>query len=194
MNIVKEHILFPTLVLQVKEILSKNECDEILQLIKNGQYSLHTHNALKGENTLSSYKENNHNIVYDFKNLHKKILKYSLDYADKSGFAICNQITNSWLNVESKGSSLKKHSHPNCVLSGVIFIKCDYQSRPLYFYNPNSYITYSRIKDYKPYSYEWFKFLPKQGDVLIFPSWLHHGSNEDINLSNERVVISFNIV
>ena len=56
MNIVKEHILFPTLVLQVKEILSKNECDEILQLIKNGQFSLHTHNALKGENTLSSYK------------------------------------------------------------------------------------------------------------------------------------------
>jgi len=33
--------------------------------------------------------------------------------------------------------------------------------------------------------------IPKQGD-LLFPGWMSHGSNREVNLSEERIVCSFN--
>ena len=34
--------------------------------------------------------------------------------------------------------------------------------------------------------------IPKNGDLLIFPSWLRHGSNHETNQTDGRIVLSFN--
>lgn len=190
---IEEYKLFPTLILQIKKFLSKKDCLKILSIIKNKKDLLHKHETIQGKKAFSSHEPYS-NFIFKVKGLDKKILKYSKEYSTRSGFDIIGKINNSWVNVEGKDSHLRKHSHPNCVLSGVIFVNCDSQSRSLYFYNPNPFVSYTKIKHLKDYTYEWFRFLPQQGDMLIFPSWLHHGSDEEKNLSEGRTVISFNII
>lgn len=190
---VKEHKLFPTLILQINNFLSKKQCDEISSLFNKDKNLFDTHQVLKGDKNISSFNKTD-DILFKIKGLNNKILQKSNEYSKRSGFYLINKITNSWFNIEEKGSGLKRHSHPNSILSGVIYIQCDSNSHPLYFYNPNPFVTYSKTNTSTDYSYEWIKFSPKQGDMLIFPSWLQHGSDDEINLSNNRTVISFNII
>jgi uncharacterized protein (TIGR02466 family) len=192
---IEEHKLFPTLILQIKKFLSKDDCIKILDIIKNRKDLLNKHASIKGEKAFSSHDPYS-NFVFEVKNLNltERILRCSEEYSARTGFHTTSQICNSWVNIEGKNSYLKKHSHPNCVLSGVIFVNCDDQSRPLYFYNPNPYVTYTKAKFTTDCTYEWYRFSPQRGDMLIFPSWLHHGSNEERNLSEGRTVISFNVV
>ena len=41
------------------------------------------------------------------------------------------------------------------------------------------------------YSSQNVKFMPTVGDLILFPSWLEHGSDKK-NQSKERIVLSFN--
>ena len=41
-------------------------------------------------------------------------------------------------------------------------------------------------------SAETANFIPSEGDLLIFPSYLHHSVEENMS-EEERIVISFNI-
>ena len=191
--LIEEHKLFPTLVLQIKKFLSDDDRVKILDILKNKESLLHKHGAIKGESAFSSYGQYS-DFIFEVKGLDKKILKYSKEYSTRSGFDVVGEIGNSWINVEGKDSSLKKHSHPNSILSGVIFVRCNHQSRPLYFYNPNPFVSYTKVRYPKDCTYEWFRFLPQQGDMLIFPSCLRHGSDEEKNLSEGRTAISFNVI
>ena len=57
----------------------------------------------------------------------------------------------------------------------------------------NVVIKDTSIGTYTDYSYEYYYFKPQMGTLLLFPSWLKHGSNQVINKSNERILISFNL-
>ena len=61
--------------------------------------------------------------------------------------------------------------------------------------NPNPYSEYLGYF-YKPETLNYLNFKtiylkPKNGDLILFPSWFRHGS-EDINQTKERIVMSFN--
>ena len=42
------------------------------------------------------------------------------------------------------------------------------------------------------YNYEWYKIEVKNCQLVLFPSWLKHGKNDDINQMDDRMVVSFN--
>ena len=93
------------------------------------------------------------------------------------------EITNSWCNVQGEHSTLNFHRHPDSIISGIIFLQVDDKSSKLYFQNPNN--IYVKCDDD-------MCITPEPGLLLMWPSWLAHGSGEDTNTSTERIVVSFN--
>jgi uncharacterized protein (TIGR02466 family) len=191
-----DHALFPTLILECPDILSLKENNEIYKFIVKNKNLGKAHKILAGDNVTSSHTGNTNFLIDNdiFKNLNNKILTKTLEYSNKTGTVINNTIANSWFNIQGKNSVLLPHTHANSKLSGVIYIKTDEKSNPLYFHNPNPYIINYHIKSDTKYSFEWFRFYPKIGTLLLFPSWLTHSSNSERNLSKERVLVSFNII
>jgi len=113
------------------------------------------------------------NMFLDFqKDLEERIVKE---------IPILNQrMAESWCTIQKEDSKLKWHKHPNSVLSGIIYLKVDDKSSKLYFQNPTS--MEGEVKEIKP----------KPGLLLMWPSFLMHGSGDTINKSKERIIIAFN--
>lgn len=101
------------------------------------------------------------------------------------------RITQSWLNYTKKGEYHHQHKHPNSFLSGVFYINADRDRDKILFATP----VVSGNIDIPPESHNFFNskewWLPvSSGDLLIFPSTLHHsvpGTETD-----NRISLSFN--
>ena len=113
------------------------------------------------------------NMFLDFqKDLEERIVKE---------IPIKNQrMAESWCTIQKEGSTLKWHKHPNSVLSGIIYLKVDDDSSKLLFQNPTSM------------EGEVCEIKPRPGLLLMWPSFLMHGSGDTINKSKERIIIAFN--
>ena len=184
MNFVK-YSLFPTLVLFFPQFINSKECEKIFKLLESKKRSDHL-TLIKGKSS--------HNESYDILSETSIDLTNAIqEYSNQSSFKLQNKVSNSWFNIQEKDSVLIEHSHPNSVISGAIFINVEPQSSRIYFHNPNPLIYYTQTKDkVNEYAHEMVSFQPAIGDLILFPSWLRHGSNHTKNLSHKRAVISFN--
>jgi uncharacterized protein (TIGR02466 family) len=93
------------------------------------------------------------------------------------------------MNVNKFGDYNAPHYHALSALSGVLYIQCDGGS--------NIEFTQDTLKNHYPF---WtnselfadkFQLYPKQGRLIIFPSWIKHSvlPNES---NEERISIAFN--
>ena len=90
------------------------------------------------------------------------------------------RMAESWCTIQKENSTLKWHNHPNSVLSGILYLKVDWNSSKLVFQNPTSM------------QGEVTEIQPSPGMLLMWPSFLMHGSGNTINKSKERIIIGFN--
>ena len=105
---------------------------------------------------------------------------------------------NMWANINPKGGSNAPHTHPNCLFSGVYYVKTPENCGLLQFEDPrpgtNLYrpIKKEGIQDEKEYWREIF-YKPVAGRLIMFPAWLSHKvfPNESDNI---RISISWNFV
>ena len=184
MDIVK-FSLFPTLVLYFPQFIDSKKCNKIFKLLKTKKLDNHP-SLIKGKSSHDSTT----NILSELSiDLNKPLQEYS----HQSRINIVNKISNSWFNIQDKESVLKEHVHSSSILAGSLFINIGKKASKLYFHNPNPFVSYTQIKQpSNDYTYEWYCFDPKKGDLIIFPSWLKHGSNHNKNFYKNRTVISFN--
>ena len=103
-----------------------------------------------------------------------------------------------WININKPGDYNTKHYHPNCHLSGVLWVKTPEECGRIQFQSPVEFQTYTEVKSYtKEFKnsnnyFHTYYFLPIEGRMLVFPSHLQHEVLE--NKSNEdRISVSFNI-
>jgi uncharacterized protein (TIGR02466 family) len=189
-----KHELFPTLVVSYKNFINDKQKSDITDYLNHIDF-IH-HSSLNG-NAISSFstKQNILTIIEENVDSCKQIKNQLNDvisgYANELGFNY-DCITNSWVNIQYKGSDLIEHTHPLSSISGALYLETDELSSALYFHNPNNYFEYSNIKEHTHYSYHWIKFQPEIGELFLFPSWLKHGSNTEINNTERRIVLSFN--
>jgi uncharacterized protein (TIGR02466 family) len=187
----QDYNLFPTLVRRIENFLSKDEIGLIIAYKPN----LTSHDALLG-NAVSSHSVKSVvlNDINHIVSLNERIYKIINEFRKEYGI-IKLAIDNSWINIQEPDSNLKIHTHIDSVISGAIYVNVDDDSSKLYFYNPNPYLEYinyfnaPEIPTYLNNKTIWFK--PNNGDLILFPSWLRHGS-EDLNKTVGRTVISFN--
>jgi uncharacterized protein (TIGR02466 family) len=104
-----------------------------------------------------------------------------------------------WSNVRNSGSKHHAHQHPNSYLSGVLYLKVPQEEEigNIFFVDPRQaknmmYGNYTKVTSMSERTW-WYK--PKKGVMLLFPSWLEHGTEEYIsNNTEKRISVSFNFI
>tara|TARA_Y200000002_G_scaffold201863_1_gene166556 strand:- start:89 stop:691 length:603 start_codon:yes stop_codon:yes gene_type:complete len=103
-------------------------------------------------------------------------------------------INNMWAIINTGGSANLRHQHGNSTISGAYYVRAPENSGDIVFYDPRPAPVYTYPKALNPnlLNAQVNGISPKEGALVLFPSYLDHSVNE--NLSNEeRIVISFNI-
>ncbi|SVD34746.1 uncharacterized protein METZ01_LOCUS387600 [marine metagenome] len=104
------------------------------------------------------------------------------------------KITNMWSIVNKQNASNARHIHSNNYISAAYYVKAPRKSGNIVFYDPRSVTTFRYPKISKPNKLNTniFSVQPKEGLLVLFPSYLYH--SVDMSKTNEeRIVISFNI-
>lgn len=131
-----------------------------------------------------------------FSKLKKELELRVNDYFDKvicPSNKIVPYITQSWLNFTKTKEYHHKHSHPNSIISGVLYMDCDEQYDKIRFHR--DYIPRVLEIEKKEYNYwnsdTWW-FSVKTGELLLFPSTLTHDVQTKEG-SNTRTSLAFNV-
>ena len=104
------------------------------------------------------------------------------------------KISNMWAIINTGGASNHRHQHANSTISGAYYVRAPNNCGDIVFYDPRPAAVYSYPKVKAP------NFLnaqvngisPKEGALVLFPSFLDHSVNKNES-KEERIVISFNI-
>jgi len=102
------------------------------------------------------------------------------------------KLINLWYNVNGLGSFNRPHSHPGCVISGVYYVSIPKNSGSIVFLNKDLDTFYQdNIKNYNEYNSSTWTIEPKENQCILFPSYLIHYVEPNLN-KEERISISFN--
>ena len=104
------------------------------------------------------------------------------------------KISNMWAIINTGGSTNSRHQHGNSTISGAYYVRAPKNCGDIVFYDPRPapVFCYPTALDSNLLNAQVNGITPKEGALILFPSYVDHSVNE--NLSNdERVVISFNI-
>ena len=104
---------------------------------------------------------------------------------------------NMWANINYSGGYNRPHVHPNCLFSGVYYVKTQPQCGELVVNDPRPGIQtmMPARKSGQPPKHLWREahIEPIQGRLIMFPAWLWHCVEP--NQSNDmRISVSFNFV
>jgi uncharacterized protein (TIGR02466 family) len=186
--------LFPTLVVRYSEVLAPEQLAIILphclrlEVREHGSLLGDAHSSFDRRSQLLASLEAEHAAL---KGLTSGIARVLDDYARELGFDGA-RLANSWFNIQRPGSVLKHHTHPHSRVSAALCIASDERSSKLFFENPNPLPGFAMAERNTEYNMDMAQFRLAPGDLVLFPSWLKHGSGFEANESELRVMISIN--
>jgi uncharacterized protein (TIGR02466 family) len=106
-------------------------------------------------------------------------------------------ITNMWANIANPNRRHHMHIHPNCLLSGLVYIKTPRNCGSTVFASPRQLSkglepTYRRKNELNA---DVFVSPAEKGRMLIWPSYIPHAVEQgSADESEERIVVAFNIM
>ena len=107
------------------------------------------------------------------------------------------QIGNMWANINGYKDYNLAHTHGDSVVSGVYYIKVPSNSGDIFFVNPFSDPISVNWKDcvkiFTEHNSSNFRIRSIEHYLILFPSFLQHGVESNLNKKESRVSISFNI-
>lgn len=103
-------------------------------------------------------------------------------------------VINSWGIINPKHGYNAMHNHPISMLSGVYYIKAPENCGDIVFRDPREVrqMTMLPLKRQNRWTYQRVFYHPREGRLLIFPSWLLHEVKPNLS-DEERICVSFNI-
>ena len=181
----------PVFKTEITEEIRKKTLDAVVNLKDGGKSVYH----LNGWCTPDDLQERP-----EFEDLSKAILAFAKKTFDHLGM-IRNEeyISCMWANVHNVGHQHHQHIHANSILSGVLYLQIPDGSGKTYFVDPREGPRFMHF-EYGKDQNEWFQsknwgIPPKEGLILMFPSWLPHGVEYANKKSDEhRITLSFNIM
>lgn len=191
----KPNLFFPTPVwaLQLENYKKINE--EMYDYIKKHQSSDHVginKSNIKGWHSKDfdlSEKEPQNFIFFISKHIEQ--LMTDMNWDTKKQIA---KINNMWAIINTGGSANLRHQHGNSTISGAYYVRAPKNSGDIIFYDPRPAPVYSHpnATTPNPLNAQINGISPKEGVLVLFPSYLDHSVNENLS-KDERIVISFNI-
>ena len=107
-------------------------------------------------------------------------------------------ISGMWANITNPNHRHPVHIHPNSLVSGILYIRTPEACGATAFTDPRP-----AARVFEP-NYErmfelnsgLFRFPPKKGTMLLWPSWMSHGVDRGFTVdeNEERIVIAFNVM
>jgi len=107
-------------------------------------------------------------------------------------------ITNSWVVKHEKGDWAQMHAHTNCLISGVYYFDVNKDSGRIYFHKEANHFSVFPmhmdldITDHNILNAKAWNFIPENGQLFLFPSWLQHSVSENKS-DQERHSLAFNV-
>jgi uncharacterized protein (TIGR02466 family) len=106
-------------------------------------------------------------------------------------------ITNMWANIANPNRRHNFHIHPNCLLSGLVYIKTPKNCGRTIFASPRQ-----QSKGLEPvylqkneFNADIFSLPPEKGRMLIWPSHVPHAVEEGTaDEAEDRIVVAFNVM
>ena len=145
---------------------------------------------------ISNHSSRNKNVLASQAMLPlRALIQEHLDSYFKLVYSTANEvslaITQSWLSRTRKGESHHAHSHPNSVVSGVVYIRLADQDG-INFYRNDDQNWYELIPAEQNYYNAHNVFMPvEEGSIILFPSHIKHGVRE-VSSEVERLSLAFN--
>lgn len=176
---------FPTVTATV-DLSSEFDFDSIEELLKSAPMEDHV---------LLTKSKSSHNVIYALDHPELSSLKGRLqecvdEYCSSVGLMPVT-IGESWHNIMGKDATLMPHRHVVSVISGAFYINADEGSSVLGFETPLDGLKMcEQVAEKTPYTITHEYIEPRKGLLVLFPSWLKHGSF--YNQNENRMVISFN--
>ena len=139
-----------------------------------------------------------HKTLGPLKPLLSSIKKEADKFTEQIGLKPMRGIANAWININDYKDSNQLHNHPHSVLSGVYYIKTPKDCGTIDFHHPAAdllaYDWRNMVKkDYNNYnSHSWWQDS-KPGLLYLFPGWIKHKVYPNLNKSESRISISFNL-
>ena len=119
---------------------------------------------------------------------------------------VTQKIESIWMNTNSYKDSNRVHNHPGSAISGVYYIKVPSSAGEIVFPHPavdelgfyyNSFQALpgdvNASEEYNQYNTSTVKAPAIENTLYLFPSWLKHYVESNMNETEERISISFNI-
>jgi uncharacterized protein (TIGR02466 family) len=106
-------------------------------------------------------------------------------------------ITNMWANITNPNHRHALHIHPNCLLSGIIYVRAPKDCGHTVFDDPRpgARILVPSYSEMTPVNMGLYRVVPEKGLMLIWPSYLPHAVERgDAVPTEERIVIAFNVM
>ena len=119
---------------------------------------------------------------------------------------VTQKITSIWMNTNSYKDSNRVHNHPGSAISGVYYVKAPSSAGNIVFQHPSMnelgfyYNSFQSLpgdvnepEEYNQYNTSLVKAPAIENTLYLFPSWLMHFVESNMNKTEERISISFNI-
>ena len=118
-------------------------------------------------------------------------------YAKEYGFVKELKLSNFWLNVNDYKNYNSLHTHPKSLFSGVYYVDIPKNSGLIIFERLGKIVMdwawtdceYNKFNSFNSTSYA---LKPENNLLLIFPSWLPHKVDPNLNRKQKRISISIN--
>ena len=106
-------------------------------------------------------------------------------------------ITNMWANITHPNHRHHMHIHPNCLFSGIVYIKAPQNCGPTLFADPwiHARMIEPIFVEKNTFNSAIFTVPPEKGRMLIWPSYLSHAVEYGTAKEDEdRIVVAFNFM
>ena len=157
-----------------------------------------TFEKFKGQTKLRTKKFNNLLLQPEFKEMKIWVEICAKDFLDNVLEMEYEEffITESWINISSKGGYQNTHNHANSIISGVLYLKSEPGHPPLIFNKQKMEFEpfISLTEHYKlgdPNTAHTLAFPCTQDTMIVFNSHLYHGHEPSV-IEEERVGIAWN--
>ena len=141
-----------------------------------------------------------HELDIDIRDLYDEIMSNLMKYVDylQIGKDSYFQIFESWFNVHRHDMYQEEHGHMPSFVSGIYYLQFDKQKdQPVTFLSPDKTFLYSASTQNLPITNPQlsakYQLDIDEGDVILFPSTLHHMVLKSKSHDQLRITNSFNI-